>query len=70
MGSVLCVNCAGSGEPGPFEYDHWIWYKGEALAVCGVCHGAGHMSRFGFRLKALKIGTARRMMALAHGEVT
>lgn len=54
-GSVECSSCAGTGEPSPWEHDYHIWLRGEPIAVCGACRGAGKLSKWGFRLSAGKV---------------
>lgn len=62
IGTKECDNCCGTGEPGPWEYDHHIFLRGAAIAVCGACRGAGRVGRFGFRLSASKIFHKRKNM--------
>ncbi len=50
-----CRACCGTGEPSPWEYDHAVWVRGEPIAVCGACRGAGRVRIFGFHLSAAKV---------------
>jgi hypothetical protein len=62
MGARDCEACAGTGEPSPWEYDHHLWLRGQPIAVCGACHGAGMVSKWGFRLSARKVLEGHRRM--------
>lgn len=68
MGSHECAACAGTGEPSPWEHDHHIWLRGQPIAVCGACRGAGQVGRWGFRLSAAKVlAHYRRMEEIMFG---
>jgi hypothetical protein len=62
-GARDCSACCGTGESSPWEYDHHIWVRGEPIAVCGACRGAGMMGRFGFRISAAKVLARHRLMS-------
>ena len=69
MGARDCEACSGTGETSPWEHDHHVWLRGQPIAVCGACRGAGMVSRWGFRLSAAKVlGTQRRMSQILFGD--
>jgi hypothetical protein len=47
-----CDACTGTGEPSPWEWDHYVWRSRIPHAVCGSCRGSGLLTRWGFRLSA------------------
>jgi ribosomal protein L3 len=68
MNSKECQACAGTGDPSPWEHDHHVWMRGEAIAVCGACRGAGIVGRWGFRISPAKhLASLRRSHAILFG---
>jgi hypothetical protein len=63
MGTRECDACCGTGEPSPWEYDHYIWLRGQPIAVCGSCRGSGYLTKWGFRVSAEKVLERHRFMA-------
>jgi hypothetical protein len=63
MGTRECMACAGTGDTSPWEHDHHIWLRGEPIAVCGACKGAGKVGRWGFPLSAAKALAQHRQMS-------
>ena len=63
--SKECDACAGTGEPSPWEHDHYVFVKGRLIAVCGACAGAGFLTRWGFRYSAKKYARLMRQMLAA-----
>jgi hypothetical protein len=64
-----CTACAGTGDRSPWEHDHYVFVRGECIAVCGACGGAGFVTRWGFRWSAAKYAAAmRHSAAILRGE--